>query len=101
MREATVIRGEQARFARAAGFPTVLWKDRAEMPCGCAALVGIRLDRQEPAVVFAPCEDEEHFEVMARFRERFAESLEDAGPREAVRVACELLSATFADEEIR
>lgn len=100
MSAATVVRGEQARFASAAGFPTVLWKDRAEMDCGCAVLVGLRLDTQEPAVVFTNCEEGVHFEEMARCRDLYKDSL--ANPRvgvEAVRVAAELLSRAFNLEE--
>lgn len=98
---AEVVRGEQARFASAAGYPTVLWKDRAEMPCGCAVLVGVRLDLQEPAVVFTNCEDDGHFDTMAVCRDLYAKSLAEGREGEAVRVAAELLSRAFNLEEAR
>lgn len=99
MEHAQVVRGPQARLALAPGYPDVLWKDRAEMPCGCAALVGIRIDRGEPAIIFTDC-GEEHLGLMRRARDMYAESLAHAREGvEAVVVACEILSRAFNLED--
>lgn len=69
------------------------------MACGCAVLVGVRIDRLEPSLVFSNCGDG-HFEAMRRARERYADTL--AEPQvgvEAVEVAREVLSAVFGDLE--
>lgn len=91
-----MVRGGEVRTAIAPGQPVVLWKDRAEMPCGCAALVGIRIDKQEWAVVASYCADDGHVEQMRRFMELYAASLEERPEdREAVVVAAEILSTAF------
>lgn len=101
MSAARVVRGE-AKFATAPGQPMVVWKDRAELPCGCAVLVGIRIDTQEPSLVFTNCEQDGHFDAMVRAREAYVVTLQN--PREgveAVEVAREVLSAAFNLEEHR
>lgn len=99
---ARVVRGASVSLASAAGYPTVMWKDRAEMPCGCAVLAGVRLDNQEAAMVFTNCEAGTHFDLMARARTLYEETL--AEPRygvEAVEVAREVLCSAFNLEEHR
>lgn len=96
---ARVVRGTEGRVASAAGYPPVVFKDHAEMGCGCKVLVGIRLDNGEQALIASNCEEDGHFEAMVEFNERFAATLAAPEDRETVLVVCDVLSATFTDLE--
>lgn len=74
--------------------PIVVWKDCAEMPCGCRTVVGIRIDLQEQACVAVPCPA--HAATMARFMDLFRESTNNPQDRPTVEVAAELMDEAFA-----
>lgn len=100
--QAVVLRSDEVTLAQATGHPAVIWRDRAIMPCGCVAMVGVRIDTTEWAVVSSPCEGGDHTEQMHRFLDMFAEALllGEAFPGmsdglDCVMLAAELLSRAF------
>lgn len=98
---AVVVRGTRVQIASAAGYPTVLWKDKVEVPCTCAALVGIRLDRHEWTVVATNCDQEGHYEMMRTFVEGYARLIEDGGgPLDLIEAAAQLLSRAFGYDNL-
>lgn len=76
------------------GTPPLLSKERVVLDCGCAAYVGLRMDRSPPeeAMVTKAC-SEDHLEKMSDFIKRYIKSLEEPQDRPAVEVAEELLTA--------
>jgi hypothetical protein len=72
-------------------------KERAIMPCGCAAYVGLRMDTHDPTLGATACCHEHRGKVHA-FLAAYHESLERPSDRDAVEVADELLTRVFAGE---
>lgn len=87
-------RFDRVKFAAHPGRPTILWRDRAILPCGCMCVVGFRMDNSETASAAIPC-SADHHQLMHHFNLLMKESMavppDERGDRQLVDVADELL----------
>jgi hypothetical protein len=77
------------------GPPMVRANERAIVPCGCAAYVGVRLDNGEMFLGATAC-SAEHEPKVGQFLAAYHESLDNPTDRLAVEVADEILMMVFA-----
>lgn len=83
------------KFISHPGRPTILFRERAILPCGCFVVVGERADNGEAATATVP-HGPEHRPVMAAFHEAWHATLPSDSARPAIEVVDELLEATCA-----